>query len=66
METLATVDIANSITNDDALRHWLIGNGYEWKYDAYGRLTYIINGVKYRAMFKYLGNNTLRIYTILA
>ena len=29
---------------NDVIRHWLKGNGYEWKYDHYGRLEAFIRG----------------------
>lgn len=65
MEVLATVSISGSQSNNDVLRHWLAGNGYTWEYDHYGRLTFAMHGTQYRAAFKYLGDDTVRIYAIL-
>lgn len=62
---LATVGIDGCRCNDDALRHWLIGNGYQWRYDCNGRLVWDMRGTTYCASYKYLPNKeALRIYAI--
>lgn len=62
---LATVDVTGNQSNNDALRYWLKGNGYEWEYDHFGRLRFKLRDGWYRAEFKWITRlDALRIYAI--
>lgn len=64
-KTLATVGISGSQSNNDVLRHWLKGNGYDWEYDHFGRLTAILaDGERYQFEFKCLDCDTMRIFAV--